>query len=229
MLALEAANKEFQGFSYSMSHVLRAPLRAIHGYAQIVLDDLGEKLGAEGRRLLGVMQSSTDEMSELLDGILAFLRLGWQPMTIDPVDMRQEVRTAIALLESKTAGRNIRFEIGELPGAQADASMVQQIWLNLLDNAVKFTASRDEATGSRSAREVGGDQTIYFVKDNGAGFDMQYVAKLFGVFQRLHAASNFPAPALGSPSSTASWLDTVGVYGPKASPMKAPRSISVYQ
>ena len=151
--ALEAANKEFQGFSYSMSHVLRAPLRAIHGYAQIVLDDLGEKLGSEGRRLLGVMQSSTEEMSELLDGILAFLRLGWQPMTIAPVDMRQQVRTAIEQLESKTAGRNIKFEIGELPGALADASMVRRIWLNLLDNAVKFTASRDEAR-SRSAREA---------------------------------------------------------------------------
>ena len=149
VLALEAANKELQGFSYSMSHVLRAPLRAIHGYAQIVLEDLGEKLGAEGRRLLGVMQSSTEEMSELLDGILAFLRLGWQPMTIDPVDMRQEVRTAIALLESKTTGRNIRFDVGELPGALADASMVRRIWLNLLDNAVKFTIFRDEGQGSR--------------------------------------------------------------------------------
>jgi light-regulated signal transduction histidine kinase (bacteriophytochrome) len=197
VLALEAANKELQGFSYSMSHVLRAPLRAIHGYAQIVLEDLGEKLGDEGRRLLGVMQSSADEMSELLDGILAFLRLGWQPMTIDPIDMRQEVRTAIALLESKTAGRNIRFDVGELPGALADASMVRQIWLNLLGNAVKFTIFRDEGSRIEIGARSGDGQTIYFVKDNGAGFDMRYVAKLFGVFQRLHAAGNFPGTGIG--------------------------------
>ena len=196
VLALEAANKELQGFSYSMSHVLRAPLRTIHGYAQIVLDDLGERLGSEGQRLLGVMQSSTEEMSELLDGILAFLRLGWQPMTIAPVDMQQQVRTAIEHLQSKTAGRTIRFAIGELPGALADASMVQRIWLNLLDNAVKFTASRGEATIEVGA-QIGSDQTIYFVKDNGAGFDMQYVAKLFGVFQRLHDTAQFPGTGIG--------------------------------
>ena len=196
VLELEAATREFRGFSYSMSHVLRAPLRAIHGYAQIVLDDLGAKLDDEGRRLLGVMQSSTDEMSELLDGILAFLRLGWQPMTIDPIDMQQQVRTAVEQLESKTAGRIIRFEIGELPGAQADASMVQRIWQNLLDNAVKFTASRNEARIEIGARS-GDDQTIYFVKDNGAGFDMRYVAKLFGVFQRLHDTTQFPGTGIG--------------------------------
>jgi signal transduction histidine kinase len=193
---LEAANREFQGFSYSMSHVLRAPLRAIHGYAQIVLDDLGEKLGAEGQRLLGVVQSSTEEMSELLDGILAFLRLGWQPMTIVPVDMQQAVRAAIELLKSKTAGRNVSFEIGELPGAQADAPMMQRIWLNLLDNAVKFTCSRDGARIEVGARS-GSDQTTYFVKDNGAGFDMRYVAKLFGVFQRLHDSTQFPGTGIG--------------------------------
>jgi signal transduction histidine kinase len=196
VLALEAANRESQGLSYSMSHVLRAPLRAIHGYAQVVLEDLGEKLDPEGRRLLGVMQSSTQEMSELLDGILAFLRLGWQHMTIVPVDMHQHVRTAIVHLASKTAGRDVRFEIGELPGAQADACMMQRIWVNLLDNAVKFTGCKDEVrieVGARSDR----NQTIYFVKDNGAGFDMRYVAKLFGVFQRLHDTSQFQGTGIG--------------------------------
>ena len=196
VLALEAANREFQGFSYSMSHVLRAPLRTIHGFAQIVLDDLGEKLGTEGRRLLGVMQTSTEEMSELLDGILAFLRLGWQPMTIAPVDMQQLVRTVIEQLESKTTGRTIRFAVGELPDALGDASMIERVWLNLLDNAVKFTACRDEATIEVGA-QVGNDQTIYFVKDDGAGFDMQYVAKLFGVFQRLHDLTQFPGTGIG--------------------------------
>ena len=134
-------------------------------------------------------------MSELLDGILAFLRLGWQPMTIVPVDMQQAVRTAIALLESKTTGRNIRFEIGELPGARTDASMVQRIWLNLLDNAVKFTSAKDAARIEVGA-QIGSDQTTYFVKDNGAGFDMQYVAKLFGVFQRLHDTTLFPGTGI---------------------------------
>ena len=212
-----------------MSHVLRAPLRAIHGYAQIVLDDLGEKLGAEGRRLLGVMQSSTEEMSELLDGILAFLRLGWQPMTIVPVDMHQHVRAAIELLESKTAGRNIRFKIGELPGAQADASMMQRIWLNLLDNAVKFTAARNEARIEIGA-QIGNDQTIYFVKDNGAGFDMRYVAKLFGVFQRLarhDAISGHRHRARHRQSHRGSTRRAR--MGRRPSPMKARRSISVYQ
>jgi signal transduction histidine kinase len=196
VLALEAATREFQGFSYSMSHVLRAPLRAIHGYTQVVIEDLGETLDSEGRRLLGVVQSSTEEMSLLLDGILAFLRLGWQPMTIVPVDMHQCVRTAIELLAAKTAGRNFRFEIGELPGAQGDEAMMQRIWMNLLDNAVKFTGSTDESRIEVGA-EIGVDQTIYFVKDNGAGFDMQYVAKLFGVFQRLHDTAEFPGTGIG--------------------------------
>jgi light-regulated signal transduction histidine kinase (bacteriophytochrome) len=196
VVALEAANREFQGFSYSMSHVLRAPLRAIHGYADIVVGELGEKLDSEGRRLIGVIQSSTVEMSELLDGILAFLRLGWQPMAIIPVDMNEHVRQAIRLLESKTAGRAIQFNIGNLPGAQADPSMVRRIWLNLLDNAIKFTSCRDEATIEVGAQKDG-DKTIYFVKDNGAGFEMQYVAKLFGVFQRLHDATQFPGTGIG--------------------------------
>jgi signal transduction histidine kinase len=192
VLALE----EFQGFSYSMSHVLRAPLRAIHGYAQIVLDDLGETLGSEEKRLLGAIQSSAGEMSELLDGILAFLRLGWQPMTIVAVDMQQGVRAAITLLESKTAGRKIKFEIGELPPVQGDASMMQRLWLNLLDNAIKFTGSKDAARIEVGA-QVGSGQTIYFVRDNGAGFDMQYAAKLFGVFQRLHDTTQFPGTGIG--------------------------------
>lgn len=196
VVALEAANREFQGFSYTMSHVLRAPLRAIHGYADVILEDLGDKLDSEGRRLIGVIQSSTIELSELLDGILAFLRLGWQQMMIVPVDMNQHVRQVIGLLESKTAGRTIRFNIGNLPGARADASMVRRLWLNLLDNAVKFTSCMDEATIEVGARQDG-DQTVYFVKDNGAGFDMQYVAKLFGVFQRLHDATQFPGTGIG--------------------------------
>jgi signal transduction histidine kinase len=196
VVALEAANREFQGFSYSMSHVLRAPLRAIHGYAEILLEALGDKLSLEDRRLISVIQSSTVEMSELLDGILAFLRLGWQPMTIVSVDMNDNVRQAIGILKSKTAGRTIRFNIGDLPDAQADEAMVRRIWLNLLDNAIKFTSCRDEAK-----IEIGvqgnGNKTVYFVKDNGAGFDMQYVAKLFGVFQRLHDAAQFPGTGIG--------------------------------
>jgi signal transduction histidine kinase len=197
VLALEAANREFQGFSYSMSHVLRAPLRAIHGYAQIVLDDLGETFGGtEEKRLLGAMQSSAEEMSELLDGILAFLRLGWQSMTIVAVDMQQGVRAAITQLESKAAGRKIEFEIGELPPAQGDASMMQRLWLNLLDNAIKFTGSKDRARIEVGAQIVSG-QTLYFVKDNGAGFDMRYAAKLFGVFQRLHDTTQFPGTGIG--------------------------------
>jgi len=196
VIALEATTKEFQGFSYSMSHVLRAPLRAINGYAQIVLDDSGERLGAEGRRLLGVIQASTEEMSELLDGILGFLRLGWQPMSLTSVDMHQQVRAAIADLQVKTAGRTIKFELGELPMAQADAAMLGRVWLQLLDNAVKFTATRDAARIEVGA-QTSGDQTVYFVKDNGAGFDMQYVSKLFGVFQRLHDATQFPGTGIG--------------------------------
>ena len=216
LLALEAANREFQGFSYSMSHVLRSPLRAIHGYAQLVLEDFGADLGAEGQRLLGAVQSSTEELSELLDGILAFLRLGWQHMTIVPVDMGQEVLAAIEQLHGRTAGRDIRFEVGELPAAQADASMVRRVWLNLLDNAVKFTGSRDAAriaigaqagTAPSGTAEVGtlrvggaqagGARTTYYVSDNGAGFDMRYVAKLFGIFQRLHPATQFSGTGIG--------------------------------
>jgi light-regulated signal transduction histidine kinase (bacteriophytochrome) len=117
-------------------------------------------------------------------------------MTLAPVDMLQHVRAAIALLASKTAGRSISFEIGELPGAKADATMMQQIWLNLLDNAVKFTGAKDTVRIEVGARNDG-DQTTYFVRDNGAGFEMQYVEKLFGVFQRLHSTTQFTGNGIG--------------------------------
>jgi len=183
--ALEWANRELEGFSYATSHVLRAPLRAMDGFSRILLEDYADKLDAEGQRLLGVVRSNALAMGELIDEILGFLRLGREPLSVARIDMAACVRSALRQLESKTRGRALSIELAPLPDARGDAAMIERAWLNLLDNALKFTAPKAAATievGAQSAT----DATDYYVRDNGVGFDMRYSAKLFGVFNRLH-------------------------------------------
>jgi signal transduction histidine kinase len=184
---LEAANKELESFSYSISHDLRAPLRAISGFSRILLEDYSDKLDAEGQRVLNVVCDSTLKMNRMIDDVLAFSRVGRSEMAMASVDMEVLVGAAIKELENATAGRNVKFEIGALPQARGDASLIQHVWTNLLDNAVKFTAPKADAIIQVGA-DAGDNETIYYVRDNGVGFDMQYVDKLFGVFQRLHGA-----------------------------------------
>jgi signal transduction histidine kinase len=192
---LEDANKELDAFAHSVSHDLRAPLRAIDGFSRILLEDYGEKLDTEGKRVIGVVRGSTQRMARMIDDILAFSRVGRMELKAADVDMQEAVRESISDLEPATAGRLVAFEIGELPPAEGDATMLQQVWANLLGNAIKYTGPRDRAV-IRIGAEVRDGVTVYFVRDNGVGFDMRYADKLFGTFQRLHGAE-FPGTGVG--------------------------------
>ncbi|MHB8886034.1 MAG: sensor histidine kinase [Methylovirgula sp.] len=185
--ALQVANKELEGFSYAASHVFLTPLRAIDGFSRILLDEYADKLDSEGKRLLGVVRSSALDVHELVDETLGFLRFGRDDLSADLIDMAALVRSALKQLEPKTGGRKLKIEMQPLPAAWGDASMIEHVWANLLDNAIRFTAPKPEARIEVGATP-GANETVYYVRDNGVGFDMQYVDKLFGVFSRLHGA-----------------------------------------
>ena len=199
---LEAANKELESFSYSVSHDLRAPLRAIDGFSRIVLEDYAGPLTEDGKAYLKLIRDNTRQMGQLVDDLLAFSRLGRLSLTKHTVAPAKMVRLCLAEMEREQEGRDLRIEIGDLPACQADPTLLKQVWMNLLSNALKYTrkqATSRIAIGSRSAfRPSGsGTETIYFVMDNGAGFDMKYAHKLFGVFQRLHRAADYDGTGVG--------------------------------
>jgi len=194
---LEAANRELEGFSYSVSHDLRAPLRAVDGYSRMLVEDCGPQLDDEGRRMLGVIRSETRRMGRLIDDLLAFARLGRQqiePTLIDMHALAREVFDELAALEPE---RQLRLELRPLPPARGTAAMLRQVWVNVIGNAIKFTSERAVGEIEIGAREDAAGGTQYYVKDNGAGFDMRYVGKLFGVFQRLHTKQEFDGTGVG--------------------------------
>jgi PAS domain S-box-containing protein len=193
---LAAANKELEAFSYSVSHDLRAPLRAIDGFARIVVEEYAPKLDNEGRRLLGVITANTGKMALLIDDLLAFSRLSRQQMAAGTVNLAVMARVICAELKKQEKGRLIEFKIAAMPAARGDHSMLQQVLQNLLANAVKFTRPRAKARIELSGRTEKGEN-IYQVKDNGVGFDMNYGDKLFGVFQRLHGSDEFEGTGVG--------------------------------
>ncbi len=182
---LEAANKELEAFSYSVSHDLRAPLRAIDGFSRIVLEEYAPKLDDEGRRLLDVITGNTEKMGRLIDDLLAFSRLSRQQIAFATVDMAVLAETIFSELNNLEKGRKIEFKVSLLPPGFGDRSMLRQILQNLLANAIKFTRTRKTARIELGGK-VGEGEIIFYVKDNGVGFDMAYADKLFGVFQRLH-------------------------------------------
>jgi PAS domain S-box-containing protein len=193
---LEAANKELEAFSYSVSHDLRSPLRAINGYTQMLLEDYRPRLDAEGQRICSVIAVSAKNMGILIDDLLAFSRLGRSDMHLSNVDMGTMANSIYYELTRPEERERIDFSVGPLPQAFADPSLMRQVWINLLANAIKFASHRE-----RAIIEVKGDynekEIIYSVEDNGAGFDMQYVDKLFGVFQRLHSNAEFEGNGVG--------------------------------
>ena len=196
---LQAANKELDAFSYSVSHDLRAPLRAVDGYARMLEEDYADKLDAEGRRLLGVVRASSQQMGRLIDDLLAFSRLGREQLRTRPLQLNDLVREIIDEERPGHEGRKIDFIVGELGNADADPALLKQALTNLLSNAIKFTREKDPAVieiGTRNAGDAG-DVSTYYVKDNGAGFDMKYYDKLFGVFQRLHSHAEYPGTGVG--------------------------------
>ena len=189
---LQEAIRDLESFSYSISHDLRAPLRAIDGFSNMLLEDYGESLDAEGKRYLEMVVKNTARMGQLIEDLLAFSRLGRAPMKDEPVDLNALVADIVEDLQTYHPGRDIEWDIQKLPGTHGDPSMLRQVFFNLLNNAVKFTRDRKPARISVSAE---GNQIS--VKDNGAGFDMQYVDKIFGVFQRLHRANEFEGTGVG--------------------------------
>jgi light-regulated signal transduction histidine kinase (bacteriophytochrome) len=194
--SLEAANKELESFSYSVSHDLRAPLRAIDGFSRMVLKDYADKLDDEGRRKLNVVRSNAQQMDQLINDLLTFSRLGRKEMVQAGLDMEALVRGVWRELTLLNPERRIQFSLQRLPPAMGDQALIKEVVVNLLSNAIKFTKSQEAAMV-----EVGAypeeEKNVYFVKDNGAGFDMEYCNKLFGVFQRLHSDEEFEGTGVG--------------------------------
>jgi PAS domain S-box-containing protein len=193
---LEAANRELESFSYSVSHDLRAPLRAIDGFSRIVLQEHAGRLDAEGQRLLDIIRANTQKMGQLIDDLLAFSRLGRREVKVSDVDMGKLVHDVAGELQSTLGDRTVQWDFKPLPAARADRALMHQVWVNLLGNALKFTRLQETASIEVGC-QPGGDEDIYYVKDNGVGFDMQFAHKLFGVFQRLHRYEDFEGTGVG--------------------------------
>jgi light-regulated signal transduction histidine kinase (bacteriophytochrome) len=193
---LEAANKELEAFSYSVSHDLRSPLRAVDGFSQAVLEDYGPQLPEECRQDLQTIRKGAQKMGQLIDDLLTFSRLSRLPLSKSAVDTGKLVRGVLEELSFQRQGRQIDIRIADLPPCQADPALLKQVWVNLLSNALKYTGKREAALLEIGcAREQ--EQNVYFVRDNGTGFDMRYAHKLFGVFQRLHRAEDYEGTGVG--------------------------------
>jgi light-regulated signal transduction histidine kinase (bacteriophytochrome) len=193
---LEAANKELESFSYSVSHDLRAPLRAVDGFSRILLEDYAAQLPAEAARYLQLVRNNAQQMGELIEGLLTFSRLGRQPLNKQPVAVADLVRQVVAELRHLQPDRSVEVMVGDLPPCEADPLLLRQVFVNLLSNALKFTRNCEQAR-IEVGHQDGGGEGVYFVKDNGAGFDMQYAHKLFGVFQRLHRSDDYEGTGVG--------------------------------
>lgn len=193
---LESANKELESFSYSVSHDLRAPLRAIHGYMSILYKRYTDKLDQEGLTLMNNVLNSSKKMGRLIDDLLQFSRLGRKELSKSTVNMRDMASGVFDELIKLDGERNIEVVIMELPHAHADYATIRQVWLNLISNAIKYTQHTDKARIEIGAEEKD-TEIVYYVRDNGAGFDMEYYDKLFGVFQRLHSQREFDGTGVG--------------------------------
>ena len=193
---LEAANKELEAFSYSVSHDLRAPLRAIMGYSQILLQECRPTLSADAQRQFDAVSAAAHRMGELIDDLLELAHLSRQSLRKAKIQPAKLVEQVLAELRREHPSREVQVTMAELPECMADGSLLRQVYVNLLSNAFKFTGQRHpahiEIGAFEQAREL-----VYFVRDNGAGFDMLHIARLFGVFQRLHGASEFAGTGIG--------------------------------
>jgi light-regulated signal transduction histidine kinase (bacteriophytochrome) len=193
---LEAAYREAEALSYSIAHDLRAPLRAISGYARILEEELAPILPDEAQNYLQRMGSNAVRLGTLIDALLSLQRLARQPLARTPIRLNEAVEDALSWLRSEQPGRNIAVDVDDLGEADVDPALIRLAFANLLSNAIKFTRGRDPAR-----IRVGGTQEdgtrVYFVQDNGAGFDMRFADKLFGVFQRLHPEAEYEGSGIG--------------------------------
>ena len=195
---LEAANKELEAFSYSVSHDLRAPLRAISGYSSVLLEDYAGSLPEEGLGYLKRVKDNGDHMGHLIDDLLAFSRLGRQALRVQRVHTRGVVDRALAQLAPAIGERQVELVIGDLPDCDSDPALLEQVFVNLIGNAFKYSRKQEDpriVVGAKQDDAARGP--IFFVKDNGAGFDMRYADKLFGVFQRLHRSEDYEGTGVG--------------------------------
>lgn len=192
---LETANKDLESFSYSVSHDLRAPIRAIHGYTQILAEDYAESFNAEGMKVFESITRNSKKMGELIDDLLAFSKLGRKQVSLSTIDMDLLLKNVLEELTED--GKNLpEYYISPLPTAQGDKSLIKQVWINLISNAIKYSRHTPQTKIEIGTYEQA-NHVVYFVKDNGAGFDMLYYDKLFGVFQRLHSQEEFEGTGIG--------------------------------
>jgi light-regulated signal transduction histidine kinase (bacteriophytochrome) len=192
---LEAANHELDAFTRSASHDLRSPLNAIHGFASLLISAAGDQLEPEHRNWLSHIERSALRMNQLIDDLMRLSRLGRQALNLQAVDVSMLVREVLGDLRQQQ-GRELTIQVGELPPAQADVSLLRQVFVNLLSNAFKFTR-RVEPAVIRIGSEARDDERVFFVKDNGPGFEMARAAKLFNAFERLHSADEYEGSGVG--------------------------------
>jgi light-regulated signal transduction histidine kinase (bacteriophytochrome) len=193
---LEAANKELEAFSYSISHDLRAPLRAMDGFSRILVEEHVLHLSPEAQRCASLVRANAKQMGQLIDNLLDFARLSRKPLQKQPVAPADLVRQSLRDLRTEQEGRHVDIALGDLPVCHADPTLLKQVFVNLLSNALKFTRRREVARIEIGCDQENGER-VYFVRDNGVGFDMRYADKLFGVFQRLHPADEYDGTGVG--------------------------------
>jgi signal transduction histidine kinase len=193
---LEGANKELEAFAYSVSHDLSAPLRSVKGFSNILVAEHSTQMSAEAQELCQRIIQSTQRMQQLINDLLRFSHLGRQPLAKEPVNLLALVRESLEDLRKERDERNIEVHVGDLPDCIGDPSLLKQVLLNLLSNALKFTRQKEKAIVEVGAQRPGGED-VYFVRDNGVGFDMKHAKKLFGVFQRLHSDEAFEGTGIG--------------------------------
>jgi len=191
---LREANAELEAFSYSVSHDLRGPLRAIDGYSRMFVEDFGDSIPLEAQKFIQSIRSNSLRMGALIDDLLSFAHIGRATIRPAPIDMRELAQETWR--EANHEG-NIRFDLGPLPAALGDRALLKQVWVNLLGNACKYSGKQPSPQVTVSATSPGETEVVYSVADNGTGFDMRYYEKLFGVFQRLHSQDEFPGTGVG--------------------------------
>jgi len=194
---LAVANRELEAFSYSVSHDLRAPLRAIDGFGQALLEDCGDALGAEGQEHLRRIRSAAQHMGQLIDDLLKLARVTRADLNFETIDLSAMAQTTLARLTNAHQDRSVNWQVHPGLRTTGDARLLQIVMTNLIENAWKFTGKRSEAHIEFGMRDDRGEAREYFVRDNGAGFDATYASKLFGAFQRLHHAGDFPGTGIG--------------------------------
>jgi light-regulated signal transduction histidine kinase (bacteriophytochrome) len=197
---LEAANRELEAFSYSVSHDLRAPLRAIDGYSHIFMEEYQGQLDAQALELLGNVRQGVHKMNQLIDHLLLFSRLGREALNIQTLsadEMHEIVAIVIAGVRAVEPERHIEVQVNDLQACQADLTLLQQVYTNLISNAFKFTSNQEQARIEIGCQKTPDGECAYYVGDNGVGFNTQYQNKLFGIFERLHPETEFPGHGVG--------------------------------